>query len=87
LSESGIYKPNSTAPGFSYCKSCAATELGTSGAPLTRLRATPGWGMSSSPKKLATRIAIWEAVGSARSAPSHASWSGKKASRWDSGLS
>ena len=80
-------QPNSTAPGFSYWKSCAATELGTSGASLTRLRATPGWGMSSSPKKLATRIAIWEAVGRARSAPSHASWSGKKASRWDSDLS
>jgi hypothetical protein len=80
-------KPNSTALGFSCLKSCAATELGTPGASLTGLRATPGWEMYSPPKKLATRIAIWEAVSRAWSAPSHASWSRKKASRWDSGLS
>ena len=51
-------KPNSTALGFSYLKSCAATELGTPGASLTRLRATPGWEMYSSPKETCNKNCI-----------------------------
>jgi hypothetical protein len=72
----------STALGFIYLGSCAATELRNSGMSLTWFRAESSGRYVQSPKDVATRLSNWEAMSSSCSAPSHVRYSGTKKKPW-----